>query len=163
MNDFVPEEYQSLILPTLVGLAVGLVLLLLFAFKKRSRDFVPQRSSGAGLRSSQWTSPTPSFADRRTSTRREGGNPVKVILASQAFKSGSQIGYVLDRSTGGLRLASTTGMPVGTSVQVRASHAPEESPWVTVFVRSCKPNGKGFEMGCEFDKTPPWNVLLLFG
>ena len=105
----------------------------------------------------------PSFADRRTSTRREGGNPVKVVLASPVFKSGTHTGYVLDRSTGGLRMVASTGMPVGTSVQVRAAHAPDETPWVTILVRSCKPHGKGFEMGCEFDRTPPWNVLLLFG
>ena len=161
MNALVPPEYQPFVLPACVGLGVGLILLLLFAFKKRTRTSAAKPP--AGVRSSQWTAPMPSFADRRTSTRREGGNPVKVVLASPAFKSGTLIGYVMDRSTGGLRMVSATGMPVGGSVQVRAAHAPEETPWVTVIVRSCKPSGKGYEMGCEFDKTPPWNVLLLFG
>ena len=161
MMNLFPAAFQPYLLPTCVGLSVGLVLLLLFAGKKAKRRRLAAPS--AGVRSSQWTMPVPSFADRRTSTRREGDNPVKVTLASAAFKSGSHPGFVLDRSTGGLRLASSTGMPIGSSVQVRAANAPDETPWVTVIVRSCKPSGKGYEMGCEFDKTPPWNVLLLFG
>lgn len=161
MDKLIPPEFQPYVLPAAVGVGVVLTMILLFASKGRSRR--QPSSPAAGLRSSQWTAAMPSFADRRTSTRREGGNPVKVVLASPAFKSGTLTGYVLDRSTGGMRLASGTGMPVGTSVQVRAVHAPDETPWVTILVRSCKPSGKGFEMGCEFDKTPPWNVLLLFG
>lgn len=161
MNDLV-AAFQPYLLPTCVGLGVALILLLLFASQKVKRRR-QQASPPAGGRSSQWTMPVPSFADRRSSTRREGGNPVKVTLASAAFKSGRHPGFVLDRSTGGLRLAASAGMPVGSSVQVRADNAPDETPWVTVIVRSCKPSGKGFEMGCEFDKTPPWNVLLLFG
>ena len=35
--------------------------------------------------------------------------------------------------------------------------------WVAVVVRNCKPTGTLFELGCEFEATPPWNVLLLFG
>jgi hypothetical protein len=160
MDKWLPPELQPYLLPACVGVGVLLAVVLLFAGKKKKGAAPPP---SGGLRSSQWTSPLPSFADRRTSTRREGGNPVKVVLSSPVFKTGTQVGYVLDRSTGGLRVASGTGMPVGTTIQVRASHAPDETPWVTVIVRSCKPSGKGFEMGCEFDKTPPWNVLLLFG
>ena len=48
-------------------------------------------------------------------------------------------------------------------MQVRAANAPETTPWVSVIVRSCRNAGQHFEVGCEFDRTPPWNVLLLFG
>jgi PilZ domain len=162
MSALFPPEYQPFVLPASVGVGVGLVmLLLLLASKKRGRQPAPQTSGG--IRSSHWTSPVPTMADRRGSARREGGSPVKVTLASPVFKGGSHVGYVLDRSTGGLRLASSTGLPVGSSVQVRACHAPDETPWVTILVRSCQPSGKGYEMGCEFDKTPPWSILLLFG
>ena len=85
------------------------------------------------------------------------------MAASPAFKNGTNSGYVLDRSTGGLRVALQAGMAPGGSMQIRASHAPETTPWVTVIVRNCVDTGEHFEMGCEFDKTPPWNVLLLFG
>jgi len=51
----------------------------------------------------------------------------------------------------------------GGTMQVRAHNAPDTTPWVTVVIRSCRNTGKHFEVGCEFDQTPPWNVLLLFG
>ncbi len=51
----------------------------------------------------------------------------------------------------------------GTLIQVIADNAPDTIPWVTAVVRSCKPKEKQFELGCEFETTPPWNVLLLFG
>ena len=85
------------------------------------------------------------------------------MATSPAFKNGTNPGYVLDRSTGGLKLALEAGMAPGSSMQIRANHAPETTPWVTVIVRNCTDTGEHFEMGCEFDKTPPWNVLLLFG
>ena len=53
--------------------------------------------------------------------------------------------------------------PQATALQVKAKHAPDNTPFVTVLVRSCRPNDDHFELGCEFEKTPPWNVLLLFG
>jgi hypothetical protein len=51
----------------------------------------------------------------------------------------------------------------GTTLQVKAVNAPDTIGFVTVIVRSCRKNGDHFEVGCEFEKTPPWNVLLLFG
>jgi len=123
---------------------------------------MPRPQSNGNARSSQWIAQTQSLSNRRNSLRREGA-PVKVVLSSPSFKSGTNSGYVLDRSTGGLRIALQAGMAPGSTVQVRAKHAPENTPWVTVIVRNCKDTGEHYELGCEFDKTPPWNVLLLFG
>lgn len=103
-----------------------------------------------------------SHANRRSSVRREG-SPVKVLLSSPAFEKGTETGYVVDRSTGGVRVVMTSQMVAGTTMQIRAQNAPESTPWVTVIVRNCKHNGQHFEVGCEFERTPPWNVLLLFG
>jgi hypothetical protein len=86
-----------------------------------------------------------------------------VLVTSPAFKGEVSTGYVLDRSTGGLRLALTTAVASGMTLQVRADNAPDNTPWVTVLVRNCRNAGQHYELGCEFDKTPPWNVLLLFG
>ena len=102
-----------------------------------------------------------SFANRRNSVRREG-RAVKVFARSQSLKA-VEAGYVLDRSTGGLRLALGLPVPAGAAVELRAKNAPDSTPWVTVIVRSCRNAGKHHELGCEFDSTPPWNVLLLFG
>ena len=109
-----------------------------------------------------WEPPEQSYADRRGAVRRQGA-VVRVVLASQTFRNGVADGYVLDRSTGGLKLASQTGMAPGSTLQVRAADAPDTVGFVTVIVRSCRKNADHYELGCEFEKTPPWNILLLFG
>ena len=86
-----------------------------------------------------------------------------MLVTSPALKNEVASGYVLDRSTGGLRLALTVAVASGITLQVRADNAPDNTPWVTVLVRNCRHAGQHYELGCEFDKTPPWNVLLLFG
>jgi hypothetical protein len=103
-----------------------------------------------------------SYADRRGAVRREG-QPVRVVLASTTFRNGSGDGYVIDRSTGGLKLATQVAVAPGTPIQVRAHDAPDTVGFVTIIVRTCRNNTDYFELGCEFEKTPPWNVLLLFG
>ena len=89
---------------------------------------------------------------------------MKILATSPAFQNGTNPGYVLDRSTSGLRLALEAGMAPGSSMQIRAAHAPETTPWVTVIVRNCKDTGEHFELGCEFEKTPPreWQGMAGF-
>jgi hypothetical protein len=110
----------------------------------------------------EWEPPDHSYADRRGAVRREG-TVVRVVLAAPGLRNGVGEGFVLDRSTGGLRIAVTTPIQPGTVVQVRATNAPETVGFVGVQVRSCRKSGEFYELGCEFEKTPPWNVLLLFG
>jgi hypothetical protein len=110
----------------------------------------------------EWEPPEHSYADRRGAVRREG-TVVRVMLAAPPFRNGVGEGFVLDRSTGGLRIAVTTPLEPGITVQVRATNAPETVGFVGVLVRSCRKTGEFYELGCEFEKTPPWNVLLLFG
>ena len=110
----------------------------------------------------EWEPPEHSYADRRGAVRREG-TVVRVMLAAPPFRNGVGEGFVLDRSTGGLRIAVTTPLEPGITIQVRATNAPETVGFVGVLVRSCRKTGEFYELGCEFEKTPPWNVLLLFG
>jgi hypothetical protein len=109
-----------------------------------------------------WDPPEQSYADRRGAIRREG-TPVRVVLASNAFRNGVNHGYVVDRSTGGLRILIETALAPGSTLQIKAVNAPDNIEFVTLLVRSCRKHGEHFELGCEFEKTPPWNVLLLFG
>lgn len=109
-----------------------------------------------------WEEHDRSRADRRNSIRREGA-PVRVYVTSPVLRGQAQTGWVMDRSTGGLRLALRTALPPGSFIQVRTENAPDTVPWVTLVVRSCKDLGEHFELGCAFEQTPPWNVLLLFG
>ncbi len=157
--------------PLAVGGAVaGLVLLfwLVSGAIRRRRVLNPARlvavgsNAALGEKALNWAPTEQSYADRRGSVRREGV-PVRVILAATALRSGAADGYVIDRSTGGLKIAAQVAVAPGGTVQVRAADAPDNIGFVTLIVRSCRKTDHHFELGCEFDKTPPWNVLLLFG
>jgi hypothetical protein len=142
------------------GIVTFTVLIVLLIHRRRS---FPHTSPLPSLtRSSEWQLPDAAYSDRRNHVRREGP-PVRILISSPALQSGVDKGFVLDRSTGGLRIATQVAMVPGGTLQVRAHNAPDTTPWVTVIVRSCKSIGSRFELGCEFDQTPPWNVLLLFG
>lgn len=165
-------------LPVVIGGAVAAVVLTAICILTRQRRLseierlarAAAASSAAGTgtttkseeKALQWDPPDHSYADRRGSMRREG-SLVRVILAAPSFRNGFGEGIVLDRSTGGLRITVATPIEPGTSMQVRAANAPESIDPVGVLVRSCRKTGEFFEIGCEFEKTPPWNVLLLFG
>jgi hypothetical protein len=153
-------------LPIVVGCGVGLIVMTVFSLRRRRRvdTTPPPILLSPPARVADWE-PEPesqSFANRRSSIRREG-QPVKVLVSSPTLRNGGGGGYVLDRSTGGLRIALTAAQAPGSTLQVRAENAPDTVPWVTLIVRSCRNAGQHFELGCEFDRTPPWNVLLLFG
>ena len=148
--------------PYVAGMAVGALILIAIVYRRRpsgdDAGYLPPPPS----RSSSWEIPQTSFGERRTSLRREG-HAVKVLLSSPTFKKGVDSGYVVDRSTTGLRIAMGIAMAPGSTMQVRAHNAPDTIPWITVLVRNCRNAGQHYEIGCEFDKAPPWNVLLLFG
>ena len=154
-------------LPIVVGGAVAvLVLMYLFVANRRRRslaDLLATAPVPAGEEKAlNWAPPEQSYADRRESVRRDGV-PIRVLLSSTAFRNGVNDGFVVDRSTGGLKIVVRTAMVPGGTVQVRAANAPDTVGFVTTIVRSCRPEGDHFIIGCEFEKTPPWNVLLLFG
>jgi hypothetical protein len=148
-------------LPYAVGAGVGVVvLLLLLRMKAKKKDVLNsddllKPADGSGMSED-------AFADRRGAKRREGA-PTRILATSPVFKQKIETGWVLDRSTGGLRLALTKAVAPGSGLQVRAENAPDTIPWVNVIVRSCKNTGEHYEIGCAFETTPPWNVLLLFG
>jgi hypothetical protein len=156
--------------PAVVGGAVAFVVLVaLLVLVNRRRRLDPAKLTGTAAasplkeeRAAHWAPPEQSYADRRGAVRRDG-KPVRILLASPTFRGGVDDGYVLDRSTGGLRIVVRDAVAPGTALQARAANAPDTVASVTLLVRSCRRNGDYFEVGCEFEKTPPWNVLLLFG
>jgi hypothetical protein len=158
-------------LPIAVGGAVAVVVLtILFLMNRKRRGLDAEKLAAAAgspnamneEKALNWAPPEQSYADRREAVRREG-TPVRVLLASPTFRNGVSDGFVLDRSTGGLKVAMSLAMAPGSTVQVRAVNAPDTIAFVTVIVRSCRKKPDFYEIGCEFEKTPPWNVLLLFG
>jgi hypothetical protein len=110
----------------------------------------------------EWAPRQLALAERRASVRRSGA-AVRVTVASPLFQRGVTDGFVLDRSTGGLCIALATEVPRGAVLKVRAVHAPDTVGYVNVIVRNCRRQEEYFEVGCEFEQTPPWNILLLFG
>jgi hypothetical protein len=157
-------------LPIAVGGLVALAVLLFLGLNAafRRRPFDPEKLATAhanavtGEKAINWEPAGQSYADRRGAVRREG-QPVRVVLAANTFRNGVCDGFVIDRSTGGLKIISQAAVAPGSTLQVRAVDAPDTVGFVTLIVRSCRNSDDHFELGCEFEKTPPWNVLLLFG
>ncbi|CAN5481210.1 hypothetical protein BH11PLA2_BH11PLA2_48090 [soil metagenome] len=149
-------------LPYVVGGGVMLVMGLIFSLtrtKKRGLAHPPVLKINSDSTEQDGDD---TFANRRSASRREG-QPVQVLMSSPTFRGQFETGWVLDRSTGGVRLAVADPIAVGSTIQIRTENAPDTIPWVTIIVRSCKPDEKHHELGCSFEATPPWNVLLLFG
>jgi len=151
------SEYAHYIVGCSVAVLVLLVMMSRWRMHVQTRK--PHQSI---LAHDEWTTPDPSFGNRRTSLRREG-SPVEIYVSCSAFQNTTQQAWVVDRSMGGLRLTMDQGISPGNTVRIMAVNAPKKTEWVTLLVRSCKPIDDYFELGCEFDQTPPWNVLLLFG
>ena len=99
--------------------------------------------------------------ERRRVPRRTGA--VTPIHMRDAISPDDELAYVLDRSTAGLRLSVRRALIIGLPIRLRAPNAPADSPWVDATVRWCGRSKDKFEVGCEFARTPPWNLLLMFG
>jgi hypothetical protein len=157
--DWLQNKQQYL--PYLVGFAVAATLLLLLLLRRQPQGLEkPPKIRPLTVGDTSTTDDT--YANRRGSARRDG-QPVRVMISSPSFRGSMEYGWVLDRSTGGLRIAVSKDLPVASVIQVRAENAPDTIPWVTLIVRSCREQPEHYEAGCAFEQTPPWNVLLLFG
>ncbi len=104
--------------------------------------------------------PPPAPHERRHQLRR-AGNPTSILL--HGIDTHIHQGLVLDRSRGGLRILVPKAVEVGTTLRVRAPHAPDPKAWVETKIVWCASADGKYQAGCEFVATPPWNVLLLFG
>jgi hypothetical protein len=104
-----------------------------------------------------------SLKEQRKAYRRSQGGAIEVLLSDAASRAQPRHGWVVDRSVGGLRLAVLSPLAEGAVVTVRPATAPPSVPWVEVEIKSCQVTKNGWEVGCQFVKTPPWAVLLLFG
>ena len=99
--------------------------------------------------------------DRRSAPRRKG-NRVEVHLADDS-KNPPQMGWVVDRSMGGLCLIVEKPLTEGATLKIRPRQAPQTTPLIAIEIRSCRADGGEWEIGCRFLKAPQWNDLLLFG
>ncbi|QDU20019.1 PilZ domain-containing protein [Urbifossiella limnaea] len=156
-------------LPAAVGGTVAVLVLVFLAVQQARRRrvidpsrLVPTAAPPTAEKAEAWAPPEQSYADRRGAVRREG-SPVQVLVSSSSLRNAVNDAYVVDRSTGGLKIVMQAAVPPGSTLQVKAVNAPDTVGFVTLIVRSCRKHPEHFEIGTEFEKTPPWNVLLLFG
>ena len=157
--------YSEYWLPLAIGLSVGLCAIsmakLVFGRKKVKAcpPITSKTNSDAGEHDPFTEGST---SEKRKSFRRQG-NPTEVYVAFPDRKEKPFQGWVLDRSMGGLCLTVRNEMKPGTPLAVLPVNAPNMTPWVDIEVRSCKDLPDGYELGCQFLKTPNWSILLMFG
>jgi hypothetical protein len=104
----------------------------------------------------------PPRSEKRRTLRRKGV-PVPVLVNHAAKPGDAELAWVMDRSTGGLRLIFNRPLPKGDELSVRAENAPDDLPWVGLRVSHSRQSGKRWILGCQFIDPLPWSVLLLFG
>lgn len=99
--------------------------------------------------------------ERRTSSRRKG-NPIQLRITR--LDNGELLeGWVVDRSTGGVRILLDQTIPIKTALSVRPVKAATNFPWIKAEVRSCKPERGGYSLGCMFLQKLTWGELQAFG
>jgi hypothetical protein len=148
----------------IIGLAsAGLALVTSTAvFRARRRRQPPP------VRASQTTSdPSDPFifgsaTERREAARRPGRHVRALISDADAQAVPSQ-GWITDRSVGGLGLNLDREVAADTILSVRPLGSPDTIPWVQVRVLHCEGDKDHWQLGCEFLRVPPWNVMMHFG
>jgi hypothetical protein len=155
-----PSDLTTWVIPLAVGLgATVLVLLVGWIISRQKRAAIRRITAGTEAHD-PFTEGTKQ--ERRGASRR-GGNPIAILISDAEVRATPSPGWVIDRSTGGLCLSVNDPIVEGTILSVRTSNAPETIPWVQLEVKNCRLVGREYELGCQFVRTPPWSVLLLFG
>ena len=146
------------------GFAVVLIFLFLGRRQRRAAAIIASAGNGGADVSPAdvWVA-TPKRPDERRRSTRRSGVPTPIQVSDPKKPKRLVNGYVLDRSSGGIRLAMEKPFPTGSTMQVRPTNAPPESAWIIIIVRSCREVGDYFELGCQFQEELPWNILLMFG
>ena len=156
--DFSRRGWEAWAVPVIGVLTAGLTLLAGRAAIRRRRA----RGDGAASHDDHDPFEDGSASERRATVRRKG-NHVEILVTDADSPDEPIRGWVVDRSLGGLALLLSQPRPEGTVLSIRPRQCPSVTPWVPVEVRTCKEDRGGYELGCQFQRTPPWNVILLFG
>jgi len=152
----------DLILPVVVGVVAGLGFVGTFHFFTRARKKVaaPPTVKEEPPKSDPFTHG--SGSEQRQAFRRLG-NPIEVLVVDRASQGSQVKGYVVNRSVGGLCLQMDCPINLLAELRIRPTNAPHIAPWVEVVVKNCRKADRGYEIGCQYVKIPPWPVLMMFG
>lgn len=101
-------------------------------------------------------------SERRTEPRRKG-NPVSVQVSNSNNTSEPFQGWVVDRSTGGVRLLVDQEVKPGSVLSLRPTKSHPGFTWVQIKVKSCRPERSSFNLGCQFMRKLTWSELQVFG
>src|SRR5262249_37717783 len=100
--------------------------------------------------------------ERRTWPRRR--KQFRVFLADGRDEAAEPIAtWIINLSPGGLRLCLQDEVKEGTVLKIRPAAAPRSLDWIPVEVKNSRPTDTGWELGCQFVRTPSLATLLLFG
>lgn len=147
----------------ILALAAGVVVVAgLLYFGRRQRPSAPVVLPSG---SPNWEDPLNDRHDERRRSIRRGGlpTPIMVVDSKAGKRAKAAEAYVLDRSTGGLRLALEKAVPVGSLLLAKPGNAPDGFEWVKITIRNCREVGDYFEVGCQFETDLELNRLLMFG
>src|SRR5262245_23535364 len=103
-----------------------------------------------------------SASEKRETVRRKG-NAIKVLIRGPSKDDEPVVGYVLDRSGGGMALCTHLEFPNGAVLHVRPDSHFENGVWAKIEVRSVRRDRDDWHLGCKFIESLPWSVLLQFG
>jgi hypothetical protein len=156
--------FGGILLPLVAGLVAGGLAILVFNyFGRGSSVALPPPPKVEEKKGPDYDPFLHGSATEQRRALRRGGNPIEVLITTAKSKHTPIHGWVLDRSVGGLCLSVGQEIQVGAQLDVLPVNAPPMTPWVEIEVRSCRPGPEGFQVGCQFVKSPPWGVLLQFG
>lgn len=128
---------------------------------EKVRDVANTLVNPSDDRQDHWMLTSEQANDRRRTARRFG-NPTPIRVRTSPGAEPHE-GIVVDRTSRGLCFASERRYEVGNALFVLAVAAMPDIPSVAVTVRNCRERDGYFLIGCQFDHSPPWAVLLLFG
>jgi hypothetical protein len=120
---------------------------------------IPAATSG----SNPGTAAAPPAATNQRTAPRRAGNPVPVLLSVPGSGGEPLQGWVLDRSSGGLRILIDQAFKADALLNVRPTKAHSSFPWIEVEVRSCQPERGSYNVGCQFTRKLTWAELQMFG
>ncbi len=146
-----------------LGSGIAVVMVFLFLGRRHRRPLVVGPAGGNEATGHDAWLPAMKSADERRRSIRRTGVPTAVSLTDPKKPKRPADAFVLDRSSGGLRLATEKPFPSGSSLQVRPVNAPPDLQSIAIIVRSCREVGDHFELGCQFMEELEWNILLMFG